>query len=75
MVVNILAIFLTPDKNFLSQIPIMAVISGMYSYFSFSIYTIFGVFLQKFLSNPSYNRCFNILMAGILLVSFFITIF
>lgn len=67
---NTLAIYLSPEISFTWQISIIIGTSLLVTLCTVSLWTGFGTLLRSFLSNPQYNRIFNVTMALLLIASF-----
>ena len=74
IIINILAMFTSPKVSYFYQISLILIISILMTFISTSIWALFGMTLNKLLTNKRYNRMFNIFMAFLIIVSFFMTI-
>lgn len=70
MILNILSIYLNPAESYLFQMSVIVSISIFFTFAAVAMWTLFGTLLKQFLSNSTYNRVFNIIMALLLVISF-----
>ncbi|WP_027016025.1 LysE family translocator [Comamonas composti] len=70
MTIGVIATY-TPRENFLLNLLLSALVLGLVNYPSISVWTLFGSAVGKALRSPQALRCFNGLMAGLLLLSLY----
>lgn len=68
MVLGVVTVYV-PQTNFLVNLGIAIAVAGVINLPSISIWTLFGVLLKRWLSQPSAVRAFNVTMAVLLVLS------